>query len=262
MILKLGPQERPFLGLLSMPPERPVRRAWLLLRPFGQVAIRSAPLYRVLAERLAQSGEAALRFDYHGCGDSPGEFEDRGLEHLVDDAIEAFETLRLMAPAASYAWFGISIGANVAAMAAAEAPVPPQRLLLWEPVLDGPGYCERLLATHRQEMAEELVAEWTELTQQRGLDEPSIPGSVLGVEFGVRLSSQLMTLRSLPLAAVLKRGIEVDVATDAQHHGLLPAANPRLRAQEPGIKVNWMTGAAESVAVAPQPIVRFVTDAR
>src|SRR5690606_38709522 len=131
LILKLGPKEHQFLGMLSVPPSPAVAHAWLLLSPFGRGAIRTAPLYCVLAERLVRAAQTVLRFDYPGCGDCPGEFRDRGLEHLVDDAIEAFEALRLHVQAAGYTWFGVSIGAPVAAMAAAEAPVAPARLLLW-----------------------------------------------------------------------------------------------------------------------------------
>jgi pimeloyl-ACP methyl ester carboxylesterase len=262
MILKLGPKERQFLGMLSIPSSPVVQRAWLLLSPFGQEAIRTAPLYRVLSERLVRAGQAVLRFDYHGCGDSPGEFGDRGFEHLVDDAIEAFDTLRLHVQAASYACFGVSIGATVAAMAAVEAPTAPDRLLLWEPVVDGAAYCRRLLDTHRRELADELEYGWGELVARHGLAEPAVPGSVLGTDIGPRFAAQLAMLKSLPMAALLKRDMQVDVAADAGTLERFPSGDARLRVQEARFDVNWMTGAAESVAVAPQPIVNFVTSAR
>src|SRR4051812_43750768 len=59
-----GAPERRLLGLFH-PSATAVRgaRAVLLCNPFGQEAVRSHRVYRVLAERLARGGIAVLRFD-------------------------------------------------------------------------------------------------------------------------------------------------------------------------------------------------------
>jgi uncharacterized protein len=262
MILKLGTGERQFVGILSKPPTFPQRHAWLFCNSYGQEAIRAAPLYRVLSERLTRSGQAVLRFDYHGCGDSSGEFGDGCFEHLVANTLEAFDALRTYAPAASYSWFGLSLGANVAVMAAARASSPPARIVLWQPVTDGEAYCGQLLATHRKELADELESEWSELARDRRAVEPSLPGNVLGADYGDRFVTQLLQLKSIPVEPVLRRGVEVRIAAGTDDDRL-PAVDPagsQLLVLRTEVDLNWMTSAARSTAVAPQEIVRFVAE--
>lgn len=260
MILKLGKGNTQFVGNLSMPTSSFNRHAWLLCSPYGQEGIRTDILYRVLAERLVRSGHAVLRFDYYGCGNSLGEFGDRHLDHLVGDTLEAWEALRSRISPSSFSWFGLSLGANVAAMAAAQADVAPERLALWEPILDGSGYCERLLSTHREELTAEFEASWSELTGARGLDVPAIPGNVLGFEIGERFAFQLKGIRSLPLEQILDRGVEVRIATNRSfdHVDDARGLRPGLHVQETGCDIDWMTSEAGSTPVAPQQVVKFI----
>lgn len=261
MILKLGTRDRQFVGMLSKPPSYSQRHAWLFCNPYGQEAVRTAPLYRVLSERLVRAGHAVLRFDYHGCGDSSGDFADGDFGHLVDDTLNAFEGLRTYAPSASYSWFGLSLGGTVAAMAAARAPSALGRILLWQPVADGAAYCRRLIDTHRKELSDEFEVDWEDLTRIQGLAEPSIPGSVLGSHYGEEFASQLAGLGSIPLSTILDRGIDVRLATSTGIDGLSSdRANDHLVIFRTTNDLDWTTGAAQSTAVAPREVVKFVTD--
>lgn len=49
-------------------------------------------------------------------------------------------------------WIGLRLGATIAAIASSRAVQPPTRLLLWEPVVDGPAWLAELEASHRQEI--------------------------------------------------------------------------------------------------------------
>jgi alpha/beta superfamily hydrolase len=82
-------------GVLHEPEAgRPNRRAMLMCAPFGQEAIRSQRLFRVIAERLARAGCATLRFDHFGTGDSDGDERDASLAAWIADVPEADMELR------------------------------------------------------------------------------------------------------------------------------------------------------------------------
>lgn len=141
-------------GAYSSPPESDgAARGVLLCNPFGQEAVRSQRMYRVLADRIARAcGQPALRFDYYGTGDSDGEGEEGSIEQWVRDTLAADAELRSRSGCREVAWIGLRLGATIAAIASSRAVQPPTRLLLWEPVVDGPAWLAELEASHRQEI--------------------------------------------------------------------------------------------------------------
>ena len=120
--------------------------AVLICNPFGQEAIRAQRSLRVLAERLGRQGIPSLRFDYFGTGDSPGEDGAGHLTRWRQDIHLADVTLRQLSGASQTIWVGLRLGATLALQAAlllTDLP-QPQRILLWDPVLDGPTYLAHL----------------------------------------------------------------------------------------------------------------------
>lgn len=111
---------------------------------------------RVLVETarsLAQAGVRILRFDYRGCGDSPGDFDDFGPTTWLADIAAAVAELRTRTPDAPLGLLGLRVGAAMALHAAAgENGV--DLTVLWEPVLDGQQYIEQEL---RRKMVREMV---------------------------------------------------------------------------------------------------------
>lgn len=122
--------------------------AVLLCNPYGQEAIRVHRLYRLLADRLARRGAHVLRFDYFATGESDGDDEDGEMQGWCEDIVAADAELRRRARPAQVSWFGARLGATLAAGASARSPVPPDRLLLWEPLIDGPAYVAELGLSH------------------------------------------------------------------------------------------------------------------
>jgi uncharacterized protein len=136
-------------GYLSLPSqvERP-QQGVVLCNPFGQEAVRSHRLYRVLSERLARAGVACLRFDYLGTGDSDGEDEEVTLKTCVENTLRADQVLRREAGCTHVSWLGLRFGAAVAALASLSAQQKPDRLFLWDPVEDGEAWVEQLKREH------------------------------------------------------------------------------------------------------------------
>jgi dienelactone hydrolase len=132
------------------------RPAVLLLNPFAQEAIRCHRLYRVLADRLARAGHTALRFDYHGTGDSAGDDEAIDIERWIGDIEQADAELRRRSGCAELVWVGARLGASLAALASARCSRRPVRIVLWEPVLSGRAYLGELWQRHIEHLVDTL----------------------------------------------------------------------------------------------------------
>src|SRR5436190_8330984 len=70
--LFFGPEQRSLFGWYHAPKDAGRELAVVICPPFGHEYINSHRSLRHLADRLAEQGMAALRFDYDGTGDSAG----------------------------------------------------------------------------------------------------------------------------------------------------------------------------------------------
>lgn len=196
--IRFGPPRHQLVGIFHPGEPGPTGPAAVLLcNPYGQEAVRTHRMFRVLADRLARAGFSVLRFDYFGTGDSEGEDTEGHLDIWRDDVLLAQEELRRRAPGAVMHWVGARLGATVACLAAAHRPAEaPHGLILWEPLTDGPGYLAEMAGNHQRALAASysLVPK----TYQR-------PGrnEALGFGMGEALLSQFENLgaQTLPQAA-------------------------------------------------------------
>ena len=116
----------------------------LLSYPFGHEYIRSHRTYRHLAIKLSDAGFDVLRFDFYGCGDSSGDFEQARLGHWLEDITLALEQLKLRGNLNRLFMGGLRLGGTLASIAALERR-DIDGLILWEPVISGEKYLEELL---------------------------------------------------------------------------------------------------------------------
>lgn len=258
MVTRVFPLEREgrsMVGLLSMP-DTPPRQAWLFLNPFGQEAVRASPMYRSLADRLVRNGNAVLRFDYHGSGDSAGEARHQSLEDWIDDSVHAMRTLQATARAARIRMFGVALGATLAVLAAAKQPAAVESILAWEPIIDGTAYLQALMATHRREIASAFDLSWSEVQTRFGEPEPQVPGRLLGFELGPAMVDALAAFKALPLAALESRGVRTTLARSASSDGIPGSTSTRLVAIE--TPIDWMTNEALGTALVPQQLIALL----
>ena len=177
-------------------------RAALLCNPFGQEAIRTHRLYRVLADRLARDGIHVLRFDYFGTGESDGEDADGNLSGWVEDLLTADSQLQQRSSYSQVIWCGIRLGGTVAAMAASRAAQAPAGLLLWDPVIDGRRYREQLANDHAR-----MIQQGFDL-QPIGVElRPA--NEALGFAMSPEMNRQLLALSPVDLLAARARRIAI-----------------------------------------------------
>ncbi len=263
---RFGPTWRPAIGLIQRPTQPASgSNAFLLARPIGLAATRSASMYRVLADRLVRTGATVMRFDYHGTGDAPGEEVDQSVADWARDVEEAQACLLGACSPAQTDWFGMGLGANLMLQAALRVPTPPRRLVLWEPVTDGAAHLADLISAHRQEMALQLDQPWSDLLAQGLVKEPRLPGSVLGFHLGAQLTNDIQTLPALTpwLSLVMDRGVDITVcvpqASDQTWSDTMPPeVKARLHWAPLQSTTNWLSSEAMGAAVVPPELNRIL----
>ena len=114
----------------------------VLCPPVGIEAICTYFTYRQIADRLAENGVAALRFDYDGTGDSFGGPQDPDrVASWRRSTAAAVEVLR-QAGVERIGLLGMRVGALLAA-AEAERSGGVEAVVLWDPCLSGRAFLAR-----------------------------------------------------------------------------------------------------------------------
>lgn len=147
--IRFGAANRQLFGLYQAALKDNSRNECIVLcNPFGQEAIRSHRLFKVLADRLCRDGFHVLRFDYFGTGDSAGSSDEVSISGFVDDLFIADSEVVQRSGCTRRSWIGLRLGATVAALASTKVLVSPYRLIFWEPVIDGANYLTELAHAH------------------------------------------------------------------------------------------------------------------
>lgn len=150
-----GNIDAPLYGVYLPPKATPRNAGVVLCYPFGQEYMRAHRAYRQLALLLTKKGYHVLRFDYRGTGDSSGAMESVVAQDWVDDVGLAIHELREIASVSSISVIGLRLGALIAGAACAVRD-DVDRLILWDPILDGAEYERELLDA----IATEKPSEW------------------------------------------------------------------------------------------------------
>lgn len=147
MPVVFGPAGSQLFGLYHAPNPAVARRIGVVLcNPLGDEAMGAHRTYRHLAERLAAAGVPALRFDYHGTGDSSGDADEPArVEAWLESIRAAIHELQALAGTGSVDLFGLRFGATLATLAAAQCH-DVRSLVLWAPSISGRAYVRELRA--------------------------------------------------------------------------------------------------------------------
>jgi uncharacterized protein len=220
-----GEDHRRLLGLFhaatrqSADIERP---AVLICGPHGQEAVRGHRLLRVLADRLARAGHDVLRFDPYGSGDSAGDDHELDLTGWRQDVLCAARQLRHLSRAPAQLWIGFRLGATVACHASGVDPtIRPRRLLLVEPVCDGPQYLAHLALATVQTLEASMSIKSSLWRQSLSEDPRRWQIEAAGFALGPTLYEEIRSLRAEDLTVAAGVSTEVIVPTESQRQQVL-----------------------------------------
>jgi pimeloyl-ACP methyl ester carboxylesterase len=110
----------------------------VLCYPLSKEYMRAHWAFRQLADLLAAKGFHVFRFDYSCTGDSAGDDADASWDRWVADIGAAMGELRDASGARKISLVGLRAGACLALEAAPRFKA--DRLVLWDPLVDGPTY--------------------------------------------------------------------------------------------------------------------------
>jgi pimeloyl-ACP methyl ester carboxylesterase len=100
-----------------------------------------------MANKLAKRGYHALRFDYYGTGDSPGDCTALTLKESLDNIEMIIARFKESCDISRIVLFGVRIGASLALMYSQHHSI--DALVLWDPVLDGRAYLKDIQQGYR-----------------------------------------------------------------------------------------------------------------
>ncbi len=144
-----GDSEQALFGIYHPPRKartRPISA--VVCHPFGNEYVGAYRTTRVLAEQLSESGISVLRFDYFGTGDSSGASNEVSISQWLKDIDAAIAEVQGASGADRTSLIGVRLGGTLAALAAAPRD-DIDRVVLWEPVLNGQKHVETHLARHK-----------------------------------------------------------------------------------------------------------------
>lgn len=127
------------------PEEVEIRKeAVLFCHAFAEEKAVSHRILFEFAMALCRQGYPVLRFDYRGCGDSEGDFNEMSLSSQLSDIRQACNFLLEYPGVDRLCLFGLRLGGTFAALVAEDDP-RIRDLVLWEPIIEGQGNLDQFL---------------------------------------------------------------------------------------------------------------------
>jgi exosortase A-associated hydrolase 2 len=120
------------------------RGSILFVHPFAEELNKSRRTVAVQARALADVGWSVLQVDLYGCGDSAGDLADARWECWLQDVDHCCDWLSGRTGSSVVLW-GLRLGAIIAAQVSERRGSSCERLLLWQPMLNGSGMLTTLL---------------------------------------------------------------------------------------------------------------------
>ena len=139
-----SPQGRIFV-IHRYPHAQHVRQGVVLIPPFAEEMNCSRRMLTLLAEALAVNGCHVVLPDFFGTGDSEGEFSEASWCGWLEQLGCCVEDLQTTYAIEHYSVVAVRAGALLAADYIEQSHHKPEKLVLWQPAVDGAAYLSQFL---------------------------------------------------------------------------------------------------------------------
>jgi alpha/beta superfamily hydrolase len=158
--------------------------------PIGQEYLKSHRVIYQLAVLLSKVGFHVLRFDYFGCGDSEGNFEQGTLNQWGKDLLTAIDEMQHKSGIRKVCLIGLRIGARLALQIATGCSNCIS-LVFWEPVFNGEAYVRQVTKLHKEYVRELRYRESSVSDRTQG----EVSREVLGFPMTLALQNELEKIK-------------------------------------------------------------------
>jgi exosortase A-associated hydrolase 2 len=217
------------LFALEILPTGPCTQSFLYLPPLAEEMNRCRSHVAAMARALAATGVHTLLLDPYGSGESEGEIEEGNWDFWLADAESAARWLSQDCGQRLTLW-GTRTGALLAAELADRIPELIERLLFWQPVLDGKLFMTQYL---RLRIGSQLVSnterETTEQIRQRLAAGEII--EIAGYPLSGSLASQIACRRAAACESLTKLPVVWIEMTGQSGLDLSPASRQFIEAR-------------------------------
>jgi uncharacterized protein len=127
-------------------PAEQSRDVIVICPPAPQETMRSQASLGQLARRLHGDGHSVLRFDYRGTGDSSGSTDTTCLDQWLEDVLQVCRYGQSLGTGKRLSLIGLRLGGALAIRASQQLDI--ERLVLWDPIVDGLHYMQTMEISH------------------------------------------------------------------------------------------------------------------
>ena len=131
-------------AVIHTPEKTTKKKGIIFVHPYAEEKQRVDRILVGFARRLCSKGWFVMRFDFYGCGDSEGNFEELSNETQISDLQNVKNHFVKATGVEEVCLFGVRLGANIAIQYAG-MDNNITNIILWSPMLNGVGYAETLI---------------------------------------------------------------------------------------------------------------------
>jgi hypothetical protein len=168
------------------------------------------------------------------------------IEAWVSDVLAADSCLRGRFSCTKVSWFGLRVGSVVAALASVRAKRPPDKIILWDPVLNGAQYLDEVASGQQDELRiaypTGVEPEWAFGT-----------GELLGFELPAKFEKELREIRPLTIARM--RATQVAWLSVDGSAARIAASDKSKQVMYSVKPINWSTDEALNSPVVPRDVI-------
>jgi pimeloyl-ACP methyl ester carboxylesterase len=250
-----GSSQQQLFGVYDAPARGGAANAGVVLcQPLGHEYLRAHRAFRNLGVALAERGFHVLRFDYFGSGDSGGDGEETTRDRCLADLAVAIDELKDMSGVSRVSLVGLRLGATFAALAARKRP-DIDRLVLWDPIVDGTRYLSDL---------EGLQRRWLVDRMGDAARLPDASSELIGFPITADARAQLGDTTLMPLQTIRAKSVALLVSEESPYEllrrALETSGRPFTYALIPGAG-DWDQGDLVHEMLLPHAMVRAIAGA-